>query len=335
MNRRIAVAGALLGLAPACSAGSATAEHTHLDASTDPPIVDAAAAPDETSVPMPVPDGAPPGLPGAPCNGEPSFCARTYDSLAYPTTHAAMASADPPFACPTQGRPLRTQLDQGIRALDLEVHGTAMADGGDAGAGPLSLCLGRCSAGQVPVGPSLADVKAFLDVNPREIVTLLLEGGVGADSLAAAIAAAGLDGLALPHAPGGPWPTLQQMIDAGQRVVVFADTTGAAPAWMLPLWTSVAETGRSFPSTAAMSCDVTRGPATGALFLLNEFLVQPDDGGPACSSPSLAHEANAEPFFLGRANGCATARGVKPTFVAVDDYDDGDVFGVVSALALP
>ena len=329
MNRPILAAAAATLLGTACSSTSAPSNAPVPEASTDLPIfVDAADEPETSYVPHPFLDAA--SLP-VPCNGEPAFCERTYDALAYPTSHAAMAVGNPPFACPTQDQSLRSQLDHGIRAIDLEVHGPATAD---AGAG-LSFCLGTCAAGQVPLGPGLADVRAFLDVNPREVVTLLVEGPVPAAALESALATAGLDSLAYAHTAGTAWPTLDAMIAMQQRVVVLADTTGTAPAWMLPLWSNVAETGRGFSSVTAFTCDVTRGPADAPLFLLNEILVAPVDAGAACASAALAGQANAEPAFLDRANACVAVRGGKPNFVAVDDYDDGDVFGVTQALDMP
>jgi len=287
------------------------------------------------------PDGS--QVPG-PCNGDPGLCAKTYDEVAYPTAHSAMAYAFPPFPCPAQSHPVRTQLDRGIRALDLEVH--TSSDLGDGGA-TLALCLGACASGELPLGIALADVSAFLAVNPREVVTLLVGGGADAAQMASAITAAGLDAFALTRATGDAWPTLLGMITSGTRVVVLAEVTGTAPAWMLPLWTYVRETGRQFTSPVAMTCDIARGSTDAPLFMLNEFLVDGDAGvapptdagaeagqplAPGCDDPALAHVAGAEPFFMNRVTACVQQRGVKPTFVSVDDFDDGDVSGVVRSL---
>jgi hypothetical protein len=191
----------------------------------------------------------------------------------------------------------------------------------------------------------LKDVAAFLAVNPREIVTLLVEGGVPADLLQSAMSDAGLDvsawSIGEDHdaGDGGTWPTLEAMIDGGHRVVLLADVTGATPAWMLPLWTYVKETGRTFSSTASMTCDITRGPSTAPLFLMNEFLVDGEggapgpEGGPAlaagCDDPALSQVANAEPFFMSHVSLCTQVVGTMATFVSVDDFEEGDLFGVV------
>jgi hypothetical protein len=252
-----------------------------------------------------------------------------------------MAYAFPPFACPAQTSSVRYQLDHGIRALDLEAH---VVTGDGDGSLSLALCLGSCDSGETPIDSALQDVSAFLAVNPREVVTLLIEGGIPADLLQAALAARGLDKVAWSKGATDPWPTLDAMIGAGKRVVVLADVTGSAPSFMLPLWSYVNETGRAFTTVASMTCDVTRGASSAPLYLLNEFLVDGEGGDPAsegglplaagCDDPSLAHVANADPFFTNRVTACTRARGIPPTFVSVDDFEDGALFWVVRALDL-
>jgi hypothetical protein len=76
--------------------------------------------------------------------------------------------------------------------------------------------------------------------------------------------------------------------------------------------------------------------------MLNHFLVDgeagslPNESGTplaaGCDDMAVATLANAEPFFTTRVTLCAEARGVRPTFVSVDDVDEGDLLGVVQAL---
>jgi len=275
-----------------------------------------------------------------PCNTDPALCDKTYDRVTYGATHAAMAYAFPPFPCPSQRQTVRGQLDQGIRALSFEVHPShASVDGGGAPA----LCLADCAAGELPMAIALGDVRAYLDVNPREVVTLFFDGGADAQVLASAIVSAKLDSFALARAVGDPWPTLRHMIAVGTRVVVLANVTGTGPAWMLPLTTYVAATGTNFTTPQTMTCDVARGANDAPLFLLNHFLVDGPggssaaiDGGtplaPGCDDPQLAHVVNTDPFFSNRVTACRQLRGVKPNFVAMDFFDDGALSFVLRAL---
>jgi hypothetical protein len=274
--------------------------------------------------------------PVLPCNTAPSLCDKAYDDVSYPMTHGSIAYANPPFACPAQTDDVRLQLDRGIRAIELEAHPSAPGVDSDGGE-PLEGCLGSCDSGELPLGAALADVRAFLDVNPREVVTILIEGGADAGALGDAVTSAGLSTYALAHTMGDAWPTLDAMITQGTRVVILADVTGTPPPWMLPLWTYVAETGTAFTTTAAMTCDVARGAADAPLYLLNDYLVaagtDPDGGeAAACLDPALVQSAGGEPFLMNRANACTLQHGKKATFVAVDDFGGGDVLGAVQAL---
>jgi hypothetical protein len=319
----------LAGSAVSCSTSGAPnpGEGSSVDAGTDVSLADA-----PVDAAGPIPDLV---SPPEPCNGTPSLCDVAYDRLTYAATHAAMAYVTPPFLCPTQDVSPRTQLDDGIRALEVEAHMLASADAAAEAGAPLVLCPGDCSLGATPIAGTLDDVRAFLAVNPREVVTLIVEGGVDATDLAAAFTAAKLDTLAISRSStSDPWPTLQSMIAAGSRLVVFADATGSPPAWMLPLRAYVAETGATFSSTSAMTCNVALGSASAPLYLLNEFLVASDAGPVAgsCGSSALAGVANAEPFFDNRVADCTQQHGAKPTFLLVDFFEEGDVLGAARAL---
>lgn len=77
-----------------------------------------------------------------------------------------------------------------------------------------------------PLSQYLAPVKAFLDGNPDEVVSLLLTNGdaISVTDFAGVFEAAGLKEYVF--TPSGTlaldqWPTLQTMIDDGTRLVVW------------------------------------------------------------------------------------------------------------------
>jgi hypothetical protein len=77
-----------------------------------------------------------------------------------------------------------------------------------------------------PVTNYLSDVKNWLDANPSQVVTLLLTNGdnVPVSMFADAMTSTGLANYAYP--PGttvgrDQWPTLQELIDGGHRLVMF------------------------------------------------------------------------------------------------------------------
>lgn len=75
----------------------------------------------------------------------------------------------------------------------------------------------------------LSTIKTWLDANPQEVVTLLVTNGdsVGIGNFSAAFESSGIDEYAyVPSTspdvlPIGDWPTLQELIDQGKRVVAF------------------------------------------------------------------------------------------------------------------
>ncbi len=72
----------------------------------------------------------------------------------------------------------------------------------------------------------------------------------------------------------------------------------------------------------------TRGgpPGLGWLFLVNHWLSGP------LPQPDMAPQVNAYEVLYPRAAGCRDDSGQQPTLLAVDFYDDGDLFAVVDAL---
>ncbi|MEO8903961.1 MAG: hypothetical protein ABI488_16655 [Polyangiaceae bacterium] len=271
-------------------------------------------------------------MPKAPCNGWPQLCERPYDSITYPVAHAAMADSASFWTYPAEDTDLRSQLDASIRGLMLEVH---------AKGGIPTLCFNDCAEGQAPLIPELARVAGFLDDNPREVVTLLIDNRVPASDVAQSFKDAKLARYLYLEEPGGEWPTLGEMIDQGERIVVFLADAAGAPRGYRSLWDNVRATTDSARTARELSCDTPSGNADAPLVLLLQTLVEPvtgsegeagTGGAPSASvgrpSAELAATVNRDPFFSERMAFCKSAFGQEPTFVAVDFYDESDVIGI-------
>jgi hypothetical protein len=281
--------------------------------------------------------GAGPVMPQLPCNGWAQLCARPYDQVTYPVAHAAMANSAAFWSYPAQDKDLRAQLDDSIRGLMLEVH---------AESGVATLCFNDCAEGQAPLVSELARVAGFLDDNPREVVTLLIDNRVSAADIGQAFAEAKLSRYLYLEDPSGQWPTLGEMIDQGERLVVFlADAAEAEPGYRA-LSDNVRATTDSARTARDLACDTPSGNADAPLVLLMQTLVGPGPssegaagaGGASTASlgrPSadLAETVNHDPFFSERVTFCASAFGQAPTFIAVDFYDASDVIGVTQRVS--
>lgn len=272
--------------------------------------------------------GAPPaahwadGVPIA-ANGHPALNDRRYDEVAYATTHNGMGSSQDGWIFPNQRYNVARQLADGIRGLMLDVYDLD---------GDVYLCHGGNGIGRYLGRKRLLEelcvVREFLDDNPHEVVTFLLEGRIDPADLEDRFRRADLLRLAHTQPHGRPWPTLRSMIEADRRLVVLTNHRGGEPAtpWLHAMWDWCRDTPWHNREVADFRCEHDRGRRTNDLLIMNHFLMDPLPGR------RLSARANANPGFALRARAVREWAGRIPNFVVVDFYDAGDVFEVVEML---
>ncbi|MFJ8929846.1 hypothetical protein ACIRLA_25015 [Streptomyces sp. NPDC102364] len=286
------------------------------------------------------------------CEGSTELCDRPYDEVAYLTSHNAMSTTADHFIGPLQDPPISTQLDHGVRAMQLDTYRwetpeeiTERLDNSDFTAEQqalvrsavnrinpprkgLWLCHAVCRAGAISLVPTLREIGDWMKDHPNEVVTLIVQDAISAEDTRKAFRQAWLDKLVhRPDAdPAKPWPTLGEMIDSGRRLVVFAEKADTPASWYRNFYRYGMETPFSFRSPDQMSCVPHRGGDDKRLFLLNHFIT--NNGG----SRIDAGEVNARRYVLDRAHRCERERGRPVNFVAVDYATIGDAQGAVDAL---
>ncbi len=302
---------------------------------------------------------------GEVCNGFAELCGRSYAEVSYVTTHNAMSAADQPgWFLAEQPHALTSQLDGGARALMIDVWearpagdyvsslAVNLTDGRDqleeafgaqvvdsavrvvetvigppTGPPALYMCHGLCEIGATPLAPTLDSLRVWLDTNPDEVVTIIVENHVPAADVGAAILAAGLE--AYLHTPvDGDWPVLAEMITSGRRLVVMTEegSGGGTYPWLRNAFALTQDTPYTFPTPQDFSCEPNRGPDDAPLFLLNHWL------SGFGNLVSAAEQVNTETVLGERAQRCQQERGMRPTFVGVNYYNIGDVVAVVDDL---
>jgi hypothetical protein len=256
------------------------------------------------------------------CNGAAALCDRRYDQVVYPTTHNSFSTVVGNFGAANQGPDMPTQLADGVRGLMLDAH--YFTD--DAGMQDTFLCHGVCEIGAQPLADGLAQIRAFLDAHRAEVVTIIFESYVSAADTERAFARAGLSRYLVPHAAGAPWPTLRELIERDQRLVVFTDSGGGAYAWYLDEFTFCWENPYQNATPSDFRCNANRGAQTNDLFVLNHFL--------EAALPTLANAelVNFNPGFIDHAQTCQQQTGRLPNFPTVDFYEVGDLFAVARTL---
>ncbi|MFC8344228.1 hypothetical protein [Streptomyces sp. NPDC057280] len=286
------------------------------------------------------------------CEGSVRLCNRPYDEVAFLTSHNAMSTTVDQFIGPLQDPAITTQLDDGVRALQIDTYRwerpdeiTARLNGSDFSpeqraliahvvnrVNPpregLWLCHSVCRAGAIPLVPELREIRDWMRDHPTEVLTLIVQDAISGEDTAEAFARAGLNDLVFTpdDDPAEPWPTLGDMIDSGRRLVVFAEQADGPAAWYRNFYRYGMETPFSFRRPEQMSCEPHRGGTGKRLFLLNHFITA---GG---GSRLDAGEVNARDYVLDRVAECERERGRPVNFVAVDYTTIGDARGAVDTL---
>ncbi|KAJ1560201.1 hypothetical protein HK405_007904 [Cladochytrium tenue] len=267
------------------------------------------------------------------CNGRVEYCSRLYSNVTQVAAH------DSAFVgiLPTENQYISVtdQLDLGVRFLQAQTHLDSSS--------VLSMCHTSCTelnAGTLEA--YLTTIKTWLDANTNEVLTLLLVNGdfLSPTVFATAFEAAGLDSYA--YAPSGTltlsqWPTLQALINAGKRLVVFLDydANTSEVAYLLPEFTYFFETPYDVTSTddfAACAIDRPSGAsASGRMYIVNHFLDE-DILGILIPNSGAASTTNSESSILAQAQVCEGLYSNAPKAVLLDYISQGTPFAAELAM---
>jgi hypothetical protein len=282
------------------------------------------------------------------CNGRAELCDRAFDEVVFAGTHNGMSAANLGWVFPNHDRWIRAQLAAGYRALLLDVHywsdheelrpylerfppeyrtalEVALRQAGPARPG-VFLCHALCRLGATPLVQGLREIARFLGENPNEVVVLSLEDYASPEDVQAAFRDAGLMPLVYTPSGDGSWPTLNAMIESGQRLVVFVDHHGGEPAWYQRFRTNLQDTPFNVRRPSDFTCGRNRGAQEAPLLLINHWISTPP---PDRVNASLVNRYGSVSEHVER---CLEDRGMRPSIIAVDFFAIGDVVEVVDDL---
>ena len=257
----------------------------------------------------------------AQCNGSLDLCPKQYNEVAYLTTHNAFNSDQDGLLFPNQTYNIASQLNDGVRGLMIDVYNDLF--------GTPVVYHSIIALGYIPLSNIFNDIKIFLDNNPNEVITIILECYVTANDIEDEINQAGLSNYLYTH--NATWPTLQNMIDNDNRLVIFSDVDDASSSqhWYHYVWEYAVETHYSVGNINDFTCDFNRGDPLNDLFIFNHFVT---DATLGYGLYNESNDVNANPFFINRALNCQTQTNKFPNFVTVDYYELGDGIAVVDQL---
>ncbi|KAI9480896.1 MAG: PLC-like phosphodiesterase [Benjaminiella poitrasii] len=137
------------------------------------------------------------------------------------------------------------------------------------------------------------------------------------------------------------WPTLQEMIDSGKRLVNFIDTK-ADPVqvpWLMDQFSNVFETPYDNTDIDSFNCNVDRiAPdynPNDLMYVVNHFIYGVINIGKVKIEIPLrarAQVANAKTSLNQHVQNCTTVFQKRPNFIEVDFYSVGDALGIVANL---
>ncbi len=286
------------------------------------------------------------------CNGHEELCDRPVNEVAFATTHNAMSIAEYGWIWPSHDGSITNQLNAGIRGLlidshywddkawieanldelppDMQVAVQGLLDEIELGKEDGTyVCHMMCTLGATDLTETLAEIRLFMESHPNEVIVVVIEDIVSSEDTAQAFEDSGLDKLVYTYQDGSDWPTLREMIESDQRVLVLAEEESPPPEWYLHAWDYTEETPYLFSELADFddtSCQPNRGDTDKPFFLLNHWITR--------ASPSRVDAAvlNDYDYLLSRAQKCAEERGQIPNLVGINFYLNGDVFEVVDEL---
>ncbi|MBC8452887.1 MAG: hypothetical protein H8D69_00275 [Chloroflexi bacterium] len=289
--------------------------------------------------------------PSLACNGRIDLCDVRFDEVTFVATHNSMSNSADGWLFPNQDQNIRQQLEDGVRAFLIDTHywdqssvGLARLEVdtsfnpaviswfqdilprlGSPRAGTF-LCHSSCWLGAVSLNDVLTEVREFLDQHPNEVLTLIIQDGISVSDTQTAFHNARLDPYLFAFEEDTEWPTLRELIESGNRLVVMAESSSPPPEWYMSAWDVLQDTRYDAHDVSDLGCSLNRGSAENSLLLMNHWIT----GTP----PDRVDAAlvNNTDFIIQRALLCRDERGHVPNFIAVDFYRQGNVFAAAKYL---
>jgi hypothetical protein len=286
------------------------------------------------------------------CNNSPDLCSKSYSAITHLGAHNSPFLRDASTRFSTSGNHYfntTVQLSAGVRMLTAQVHKSN---------GAWHLCHTSCDlldAGLL--SDWLGEIKAWMDSNPSDVVSILLVNSdkATAGDLAAEFTKSGITEYSYTPpsstAPQTTWPTLQNLISANTRLMTFVasldpNQVDGTNAYLMDEFTFIFETAFENSDPNKFTCTTDRpsglrgqtaqAVSSGRMPLQNHFLYDTQLFGIEAPDEANITSTNApadKPGNMGdAAKDCQTEWGKAPVFILVDFFDQGPAIATVDEL---
>jgi hypothetical protein len=212
--------------------------------------------------------------PNVGCNGDSRYCSLRTNEIIWACAHNAHSSLEDGFVMPNHYYNISHQLSAGIRSFMVDVWydkiNSSISDEED-----VYVCHAVCLMGRRRWRDIAREFKEFLDKYPGQVIMIFFEQYVNSSSLGKISDDVGLteyvwynDQIAPNFNPNYQWPTLQQLINTNQRVMMYNDemaTESASigcPTWLYYSFDFLYENYYETSSVKNWVCDIHRGWCT-------------------------------------------------------------------------
>ncbi|KAF5246123.1 hypothetical protein FANTH_7030 [Fusarium anthophilum] len=267
----------------------------------------------------------------AACNGHNELCGRKYSDITFIGAHNSAFVGE--FPVHNQYISVSEQLNLGVRFLQAQTREKN---------GVIQMCHTYCwQLGAGPLHNYLGEISEWVRTNPDEVVTILLTNNdaIPIEKFDEAFSSAGLKDLVFrpqKRLSRDEWPTLQELLDDGTRLIVFMDyyMDESRVDYILDefdyFWeTPFGETDPSFPT-----CEVDRpekGDPTVLMGIMNHMLNH-DLLGVVFPDQIDTEKTNSEYSIQRQIDLCQGSWGRRPNVVLLDWANVGEAIGAQISL---
>lgn len=263
------------------------------------------------------------------CHGHTVYCLRTFDDFTFPETHNAYSTVEDQFLIGVNHYTgLQWQWDGGIRAFMVDSHHRS---DDNTSAEDVRFCHGTgqffhpCLFGEVDAFDWLRLLGSLMNNSSGDVVTLLIENYVPAEHLDFLFKQTGMYERIYTHTLGESWPSLGDLVLAGTDLVVFWEQSQNDDfPWLHDFGVFSWTTNYAESSAEEMSCTVHRGDGSQPVWHLNNWL----SNAFGLPDPVRAVDVNDYDNLLERALECWEIMDNRPTFIAVDYWEEGEITNV-------
>jgi hypothetical protein len=269
------------------------------------------------------------------CNGVDNICDLKVSDVMFAGLHNAMASVEDGFlVAGNHEYNLESALQAGFRAINVDLGNCN---------GDLALVHSKCELGKRDPYTVFDHINLFLDKHPRDLLLIPIQVNNEVDGPVSLWefynilqAVPGLTDRMYQHNETQYWPTMRELIDNDQRIILFvynADVIcrypGTCPPGFHDWFLYASETTYDFDSVddiqnTALSCPYDRGDqGYNDFYAINAFVSDP------LPSKASSQVINQQDFLLAHLETCESIVGRNASVIFVDFWEEGDVVDLV------